>query len=174
MNKTYLKDMQEAEAWELVHNNSDYMAELYEDLAQVRGDQQSDEAGLILGSDWPRYIDYNDHYNSFYLRVKDPAEMIRNIDKEYLTEAQAERYEKAKSLLDKYENEEDPEKLDSWYDQLEIQAKGLLADIEESLHEFENITDEDIKEEFLFRLEDNEDYTKGDKNIYRDYVKVFK
>lgn len=174
MNKTYLKDMQEAEAWELAFNNREYMAELYEELAQVRGDQQSDEAGLILGSDWPRYIDYHDHYNSFYLRVKDPAEMIRNINKEYLTEAQAERFEKAKSLLDKYENEEDPEKLNSWYDQLEIQAKGLLADIEESLHEYENITDDDIKEEFIINLEDNEDYTIGDKNIYRDYTKCFK
>ena len=172
--KTYLKDMKAGEAWELVHNNSDYMAELYEDMAQDRGEQQSEEAGLILGSDWHKYIDYHDNYNSFYLRVKDPAEMIRNIDKDYLTEAQAERYEKAKSLLDKYENEEDPEKLDSWYDQLEIQAKGLLADIEESLHEYENITDDDIKEEFIINLEDNEDYTIGDKNIYRDYVKVFK
>lgn len=172
--KTYLKDMKEAEAWELVHNNSDYMAELYEEMAQDRGEQQSEEAGLILGSDWHKYIDYHDHYNSFYLRVKDPAEMIRNIDKDYLTEAQAERFEKAKSLLDKYENEEDPDKIDSWYYQLETQAKGLLADIEESLHEYENITDDDIKEEFIINLEDNEDYTIGDKNIYRDYVKVFK
>ena len=145
--KKFLKDFDFDEAKEIVKNNRALYCELLEWAERDAMDQQEDRTRELFTTGTPDGLRWHSNYNSFYYTLEDAGAFIHAIDKSALyDEKQAQAYEKAKSLLDLYENmtsqeiEEHDEKAGhNLIDDIDDAAKSLLDLIEEDLHEYEKL-----------------------------------
>ena len=162
--KIYLReiaDYKNRELFKKILENNSYLSDvLYSTTLENFMEQQLEHGNLCLGNNFHEYINMYDSYSSFFLRVKDSEKMIKNIDKDYLSSEEIELYNKAWDLLEIRNNEEYGT---DYYFELEEEidkvASELLDLIEKDLHAYENPTDEDVLEEFMFQLIENETYS---------------
>lgn len=94
-------------------------------------------------------IRYYDNHSSFYFKLTDTEEFLGNLPdtcRDYLTEAGQELYDTAMKLKSEWDDMtyDEQQDNDEHYERMEDMAKGLLASIEDSLHKFESVSDDDI------------------------------
>lgn len=176
--KEFLKDMDFERAFEIVKKNKQLENELYERCYEVAMWQQSEEFELVLGKEWRDYVDYNDSYSSFYLRLNDSVKLIKNIDGDYLDEYDKRLLVKGVELVNKWDDMtwEEQDEDEETEEQIDKIACELLEHIESMLHEYENISDEFFRDEVANWLEDCEHYIKDgeDSVVYLDVTKSYK
>lgn len=149
--KKFLKDFDFDNAKKIVKSNGALYSELLEWAERDAMGQQEDRARELFTAGRPDGLRWHDHYNSFYYTLEDAGAFIHDINKSALyDEKQIEAYEKAKNLLDLYENmtsqeiEDHDEKADhNLIDDIDDAAKILLDLIEEDLHEYEKMAFDD-------------------------------
>lgn len=177
-----MKKLQELtldELRQLYSTNSMFQAAVWDDCWEDNMYLQGEESKGIFGENNHTY-EYHDHYNSFYLRVKDYERFVDSIkDTDYLTPDSFELYKKAKELADKwnamdYDEQDENEEL---YSELEQAADALMASIEKQLHAYEDVDDEQIND-LLQQIQRGEHYksdweTDGEK-VYEHITKEYK
>lgn len=146
--KKFLKDFDFDNAKEIIKNNHALYIDLLEWAERDAMEQQEDRMRELFGADsGPDGLRWHSNYNSFYYTLEDAGAFIHGIDKSALyDEKQTGAYEKAKKLLDLYENmtsqeiEDHDEKAGhNLADDIDDAAKILLDLIEEDLHAYENL-----------------------------------
>ena len=163
----------------LYEKNGDFQNEILESIYQGNMYCQSDEYEQIFGKN-NRTVEYHDHYNSFYLTVKDHENFINEInDPDLLTVDGLELYKKAKELSDKWANmtyDEQDENSDL-YDELEETNNKLIEEITDQLRTYEDIDKSQIEQE-LQVIADNMsgmgDWETDGEKVYQTVVKVYK
>lgn len=157
--KKYFKDMSIDEKLDIIMNNEELRNKegeyYYEDLMF----SQEEEGKLMLGKDWYNYIDMRDNYSSFFLILKDWHKFIDNVDKDYLSQEGIDLYDEIIKIYDEWGNmviytDEDEEKQEQLEEQLEDKCKDLLKICEKCLHQYEDFTEDDLKYQVQFRLEE--------------------
>lgn len=156
-----LKTLSLGELKTLYANNSDFQNAVYEDAYDDKMFWQNEWSNEMLGSDNRGYSCY-DHYTSFYYRLTDAERFVADLPescKDYLPQDKVELYDRAKKLLDKWQDMtyDEQDANEGFFTDLEQTATELLDAIEETLHQFENITDEDI-EQTLQKIADDCSY----------------
>lgn len=141
-----LKNLSLGELKTLYDENKDFSHVVWETTYENNMFWQQEQSEELLGKD-NRGYSYHDNYSSFYFRLTDCEHFLNDLPescRDYLPECYVELYDKAKRLLDKWENmtydEQDED--EGTYNDLEKTAEELLKAIEETLHEFEVITDD--------------------------------
>ena len=161
MNKVFLKDIKENKELlkKVFDSNERLKQQLYEDSYDLSMEQQLEFGELCLGKDHSKYIDLHEHYSSFFLTLKDSEKFILNIDKDYLSVEENKLYEKALKKLEKRDSKEYGSeqyyKLDAELDDI---SEELLKLIEKDLHDYENVDEEQVFEDFMFNLNNNYSY----------------
>lgn len=174
--KKYFKDMSTDEKIDIILNNKDLREaveqQYYEDLMF----QQEEESKLMLGDNWGRYISYRDNYSSFFLVLEDWRKFIDNLDSDYLPTEGIKLYKKINKKIVKLDNlDMYTDKYSDLENEIEMLCKDLLKICEDCLHEYESFTEEDLKEEIRFNLEENylyEDYYILDNDKSKVYVDI--
>lgn len=138
--KRYIKDFKEDELLKLLDENKTLQEHLEQDFYEDQMRWQGDEFEYIFGKDKWNYIDLKDHYNSFYLILKD-YRVIDEINKDYLNEDNIKLYNIAKDEYQAFISDDNIEYgSDEYYDKeekLEKLAKDLIKGIEDQLHKLE-------------------------------------
>lgn len=163
--KRYFKDMKTEEKFEIITKNEDLRKRLEEQYYEDQMEAQYEEGKLMLGE---RYngVDIKDHYNSFFLVLRDWNKFIDNLDKDYLCTEGLELYDKIIELKKEHDNitlweEEDEERYNELEEELENKCEELLSICEKQLHEYEKWDEGDFNEYIMFELDNND--------IYSDY-----
>jgi len=177
MKKIFLKNMETEALKKLIANNEDFLDIFREQLQNDWGEMQEEESSLMLGTKWTKWIDIKDHYNSFYLILKDWRMFIDNLDKDYLSPEGIAQYEKIITLKNNFDelNEEEQEEQEEI---IENECKKLLSICENILHEYEETPkDYDVINYIIDtdQLMFTDYYTfENDSKIYIDKTKIFK
>ncbi len=157
--KKYFKDLDTETKVKIVMNNENLRDKAYNDCYENNMNMQLEEGELMLGKD-NNGFDIRDNYSSFFLVLRDWRKFINNLDSDYLCDDGLELYKTIMNLVNEQEN------LDSWNDnydekyneldeKIENYCEELLNICEKQLHEYENITEEDVEEYLKFNFEDN-------------------
>lgn len=153
-----LKTLSLGELKTLYANNSDFQYAVYGVAYENEMFWQNEWSNEMLGKDNRGYR-CRDHYTSFYFSLEDAERFVADLPKscrEYLPEDKIELFDRAKRLLDKWQDmtydEQDED--EGTYNDLEQTAKELLDAIEKTLHEFENITDDNIEQTLQAIIDD--------------------
>lgn len=97
-----------------------------------------------------RTIKYHSHYNTFYLSITDQIEFPGSLNKDSLSEEQADLLDECKKALEQYMSLSDEDQLsekgDNLYEKLLKKNNKLLSMIEKDLHSYENISDEAVED----------------------------
>lgn len=167
MKKIYIKDIiNDKELLEQLLENNDTLGQVVFDRTyNMCMELQNEEFDNLFGNNWQKYINFREHYSSFYLILKDYEQFLDNLDKDYLCKIGLDLY-------DEILKETDEEIKES-------KSIALLKVCEEQLKEYENINNDNILEYFIEHIEDysnlyyieNEDLT-----LYEDisYTKKWK
>lgn len=140
--KKYFNELNQEEIRKVLEKNEKLFDELSQYLYEDKMYWQEEDADNMFGKNWNRYIDYNDNYSSFYLRVIDWEEFINNLNRDYLTQEGIDLYnyiQDKKEVLDNMEWG-----TDNYYnleEHLEKKSQELLDICESMLHEYENYPD---------------------------------
>ena len=130
----------------------------------------------MLGSEHYKYIDIRDYYSSFFLVLKDWRKFIDNLDSDYLPTEGIKLYKKINKKIVKLDNlDMYTDKYSDLENEIEMLCKDLLKICEDCLHKFESFTEEDLKENIRFNLEENylyEDYYILDNDKSKVYVDI--
>lgn len=182
--KKYFKNMSLEDRIDIIMNINDLKYKVgdmyYEDLMQ----QQYEEGQLMFGKEHHKYIDIRDNYSSFYLVLKDWNKFLDNLDKDYLCNNGLDLYNQIMVLKNEYDNidmVENEDRYDELEEELENRCKELLQVCEKQLHEYEDYSDDDLKDYLSFQLEENNMYEDlyiidDDKTrVYEDisYIKTY-
>ena len=176
--KKHFKDMSTEEIINIIMNNNDLKNKEGELYYQQLMDEQVENAELMLGKEYHKYIDVRDNYNSFFMVLKDWHKFIDNLDKDYLCVEGIDLYDKIMKKYDEYGNmvvydEEDEDRLNNLEEELENDCKKLLDICEGQLHEYEDYTEEDFKERLRFRIEEYKEELEDYYIIDDDTSKVY-
>jgi hypothetical protein len=129
----------------IIKNNRDFMTNAYTNYSLLQNEIQRQDTDLILGVDWHKYIDVRDHYNTFYLVLKDYEKFIQNLDTHFLDVHDMQLYN---GIIGGIEERDAMEYLsEEWLvknERLELESKELLHSIEVYLHEYEDYDDDDV------------------------------
>ena len=159
MKKLYLKDMENDRRDYLIKLNEKLINQLLNNLYEDQMFQQGEASDCMFGKDWHKWIDYRDHYQTFYLRLKDYRNFLINLDADYLTPEARNLYDKTIIKLDTLDAldpySENYDRLEAW---IEKNSEIILKDAEEYLHEFENYPSEDDAIRYADEMEQLEDY----------------
>lgn len=170
--KIYLKDIKDnEELLKEVFNNNEKLKEVcYQETYELSMEQQLEFGQLCLGDNYTDYISIMDNYSSFYLVLKNSEKLIKNIDKNYLTPTEEKIYNKAVKTLEKRNNadmyNDRYDRFKKYDTELSKLAEELLKLIEKDLHEYEDIDEEQVVENFIFQLQSN--YVNEDLYYYED------
>ena len=174
--KKYFKDLDTETKINIILNNEDLKNAMSQDYYEYNMEMQLEEGQLMFGKESHKYIEIRDNYSSFYLRLINWFEFIRNLDKDYLCNQGIDLYNEIMKLYKEYEDLENIEKnykrIDELEEELESRSKELLSICEKQLHEYESFTEEDLKEYIQFNLEENDIYSDY-YIIDDDYSKVY-
>lgn len=179
--KQYFKDMETNKKIEIILNVDDLRYDICNRYYEELMEQQLEEGQLMLGKDSSKYIDIRDNYDSFYLVLKDWNKFLDNLDKDYLCDEGIKLYDEIYKLYEKYNNEEMySDRFYNLEEKLENKCKDLLKICEKQLHEYEDYSNEDLKDWLRFEIEENnlfEDLYILDNDInkvYEDITKTYK
>lgn len=159
MKKLYLTDIEKDRRDYLIKLNKKLIEMLQADLYKTQMDQQGDASDYLFGKDWHKWIQYNDHYSSFFLTLRDYRKFLVNLDADYLTPDARELYDKTiKKLvtldtLDPYS--ENYDRLEAW---IEKNSGIILKDAENYLKDFEDYPSEDDAIRYADEMERLEGY----------------
>lgn len=180
MERKYLKEMTKEEVRQIVKGNERLRGEIYDRCYEGNMFIQSEQTELILGKEWHQYIDYHDHYQSFYLTVRNVERTLRNLDTDYMGESDAEKTEEVRKLLEKWDDmtwEEQEENEDLWTE-IEEKTGELVSSVERDLHEYEDISDDqfDAEVDWFYENECDNMYVLGGAldAVYMDSVIEYK
>lgn len=178
MKKLYLKDMENDRRDYLIKLNTKLINQLLEYLYEDQMFQQSETFSFILGKDWHKWLDYRDHYQTFYLILKDYRKFLVNLDADYLTPEARNLYDKTIIKLDTLDTldpySENYDRLEAW---IEKNSEMILKDAEEYLHGFEEYPSEDDAIRYADEMEQLEEYyvevweDGGSDNVIRKDIK---
>lgn len=188
--KKYVKDMTREELKEIFKNIKNIRNQMWDWKYEENMDYQHWLSKEFFGSEWHKYINYHDHYYSFFLRLKDATQFFENITEsnaDYLSIENAEEYKKLYKQAKKYYfymNSKCNFGSDKYYENEEKlleTCEKILAMLEKELHKLEDIDENELEEYFIIQVEENEcfldcyiennDYTRLFKHI--DYIKEF-
>lgn len=179
MKKKYFKDMDVNEQLNIIMNNTKLKSNFEELYYNYLMEQQCCETELMLGKRTPG-VDIKDHYSSFFLVLTDWEKFFNNVNKDYLSEDGIVLYNEISKLYEEYQNTElFDNRYDELYEILEDKCKELLNICEGLLHNWESYSEEDMKEELKYHIE-NGDYEKcyiidNDKTVvYEDITKSYR
>ena len=154
--KKYFKEMSTEEKVNIIMNNDELRRKAEEHYYTDLMEQQAENGELMLGKEHWRYIDVRDNYSSFYLVLKDWNKFLDNLDKDYLSQKGIDLYNEIYKLYEEYNNTDMySDRFNELEEILEDKCKELLKICEEQLHQYETYTDEDLKEDITFLLEEN-------------------
>lgn len=157
--KVYLKDIENDRRDYLIKLNKKLIEMLQADLYEDQMFQQSEASADILGKDWHKWIQYNDHYSSFFLTLRDYRKFLINLDADYLTPEARNLYDKTIIKLDTLDAldpySENYDRLEAW---IEKNSEIILKDAEEYLHGFEDYPSEDDAIRYADEMEQLEEY----------------
>lgn len=116
-------------------------------------------------------VDIRNNYNSFYLIIRDYNEFIEEFDEFTGNATLQELYKKSMDLYNQKNNVDFTldgcdELYDSIEEQFEKSCNELIKVVEDMLHEYENVSDEQVLETFINNVRDN--YCYEDLYYYAD------
>ena len=76
MKKIFINELETEKRNELIKKNQKLLYLLCNDFMEMLSYKQEDASYNIMGKDWHKYIEYHDHYNSFFLNLKDYSAKI--------------------------------------------------------------------------------------------------
>ena len=147
--KRYLKDLSAEELTKVFENNQKLREEIYSDVYEANMYMQEETGNELLSKEAMKCYDFHDHYNSFFLRLKDGYgyKLLENLNFKTLQDYSVATLEDEKlyhRLLNYYNHCN--YNSDAYYDNIEkldALAIELLSNIEELLHEYEDVTEDD-------------------------------
>lgn len=153
-----LKTLSLGELKTLYAENSDFQYAVYDVAYENEMFWQNEWSNEMLGKD-NRGYSCHDHYTSFYFRLTDAERFVNDLPKscrDYLPEDKTELFDRAKKLLDKWQDMtyDEQDANEGLFTDLETTATELLDAIEQTLHQFENITDESIEQTLQAIIDD--------------------
>lgn len=163
-NKKYIKDMNEEELEIIFNNITSINQDSYNYTYEKNMDWQNELSDILFGKNWSKYIECISNYNSFYLRIKDYREFYKNLNLnnfDYLQEDKGieyiKLYKKAKKVLNNLNKcKEYSDKYYDNHDKFEYICCEILKILEEELHLLEEIIEQEVKEDFIFNVQENE------------------
>ena len=159
MKKIFINDLETEKRDELIKKNKKLLYLLCDDFKEMMMYQQEDASYNTLGKDWHKYIEYHDHYNSFFLTLTDWRAFIDNIDCDYLSTDALKLYnEIIKNDIELLDKCEDDDARDEIEETIEQKARIILKDIEELLHSYEDYPDEDEAIQYADEMEQLNEY----------------
>lgn len=159
MKKIYIKDIKENRdiLKQLYNANEELQQVIWQNYVELQGTLQQEFVEEYLGKEWYRYINYYDHYNTFYLRLENKEKFIKNLDIQYGTIEEQKMYQNIINLIDKRDNTKDDEEYDNLDEKIEEECISLLELIEKGIHnDYENINNDDIIEYFIEQVQEND------------------
>jgi hypothetical protein len=170
-----IKELTKEELKELLKKNREFENYIYERAYEDNMFYQGERMKELMGD--ADGIEINNHYTSFYFRLKDAQKFFNSVNRNELDDEQRELYDNAKKLIDEYENLEADDlygdKGEELYENIETECAKLMEKIEEELHGYETVTDDDFENYLDFILEDCDFETDGEK-VYETITKVYK
>ena len=140
----HIKDLNSNELRELVNNNKEFRNEVNEFIYDDNMRRQE-----LCFELWLPYIenrqagwDADDCYGSFYLSITDSECFINNLDSDYLSSEDTDKLHEARDLIYEIDQSEDYD--EELADKLQRIAEDILKSIEQDLHEFEDVTHEQL------------------------------
>ena len=160
MKKIFINELDTEKRNNLIKNNTILINQLQDDLYETQMFQQQTEAEELLGKESYKYIDIRDNYNSFFLVLKDWEKMIQNINKDYIATDEARKLynyiqDKKEILYTMAYYSKNYERLE---EHLENKSEELLKMLEEQLHEYEELPDEDDAIQYAYEMDKLDDY----------------
>ena len=184
--KHYLTEVPREELKDMILYPAEVWNELYEIVAEHNGDYACDLMEWILGKGYRRWTKFDSCSYDWWMHIM-PGHYVRVLDikdYDYFSEDDAKEVKrlqaKVKKLCDKVENLEDCDdyydKIDAWEDEADELADKVLQIVVKIIKQAEEVTDDQILEEFI-DIDMGEDYyyLGDDKSvIFRDYTKSYK
>lgn len=159
MKKIFINDLETEKRDELIKRNKKLLYLLYDGFRDMLYNQQEEASYDIMGKDWHKYVKANDHYDSFFLTLTDWRAFYENIDADYLSDDARSMYDtigKKIKELDKTHCYD--EKYDILEDEIEDGCLFILNDIEEYLHAYEDLPDDDEVIRYADEMEQLDEY----------------
>lgn len=159
MKKIFINDLETEKRNELIKKNKKLLYLLYDDFKDMLYFQQEEASYLSMGKNWHNYVEYHEHYTSFFLTIKNWRDFIDNVDGDYLSTDALKLYNEIIKndiiLLDKCE---DDDKRDEIEETIEQKAKIILKDIEDYLKTFDELPDDDDIIQYADEMEQLNEY----------------
>lgn len=152
--KRFFRDLDTETKINIVMNNNSLKEKVGYDLYERNMEMQAEDMQLMLGNG-NNGIEIRDYYSTFYLILTDWHKFLNSIDKDYLSNDGILIYHKIMRLKEEYDNTDMySDRFNKLEDDIEDLCKDLLSICEEMLHQYENIDDDDLKEELRYEFED--------------------
>lgn len=173
-----LNELNKDELKKVYENNKELQKELYDSYYENLMYNQKELYDILLeGVKGYRYYDY---YQSFYLKITDSYEFLKTIDYKILIDyglTNQLECEACDELYEKYLNSDDYD--ENLLNKMNEKASNLLNKIEKELHSYEDISEDDIIEDFIDNIEFYDELyieNKEDFICYKhiDYIKSYK
>lgn len=155
--KKYFKDLDTQTKIDIIMNNEKLKEKIWYDCYEDNMEMQLEEGNLMLG-ERDNGIDIRDNYSSFYLVLTDWEKFLNNLDSDYLCQNGLDLYDAIMKLKNEYDNFDIVENEDRYYElqeELHNKCEELLKICERQLHQYEDISEDDLKSYLEFNLEEN-------------------
>lgn len=180
MSRKKLKELTLKELEKLYHDNREFACQIWSDIEEDNMYWQGEEYEQIFGKN-NRTIRQHDNYNSFYLTITDHDNFAESLcDMDCFNTETASLWLKAKNLASRWQNMDydEQDRHPELYEAMERTNNELLEIIEKALHEYENITDDEIAQklqDILDGISYMEDWEMDENGlVYQHIEKVYK
>lgn len=185
--KKYLNELNQEELTKIIENNESIKTLIFNTCYEDNMYWQEERAKDFFGNNWSKYINYHYSYNTFYLTIKNAIEFFENLSNnnyQYLKIEDSNVYIKLYNEAKKYYNniKKCNYQSDKYFEneeKLENICEDILQILEKELHSFENISTEDVQEQFFLDVTENNCYNDFyiiDNNlniVYQDITKKY-
>lgn len=164
--------------------NKDFQNKIWEEVYQSNMFWQEQEYKDIFGLEnmkTTKVVEIHDHYSSFYLTLKDPENLVCVVSPDYLCQAAQPYWAECDKLEQEWSaltpDEQESEQGEQLYNQLEQASKNLLREIENQLHQYENVEDDQIAEllhEIAVGNHPMSNWKTDGKAVYEEIVKIYR
>lgn len=159
MKKIFINDLETEKRNALIKKNKKLLYLLCDDFKEMMMYQQEDASYNIMGKDWHKYVEGHDHYDSFFLTLTDWRAFYNNIDVDYLDDENRNIFYNLKEKISQLDA------LDCFDDnyyilekEIEENCKILLKDVEDFLHSYEEIPEDDDIIQYADEMEQLNEY----------------
>lgn len=171
MKKIFINDLETEKRNELIKKNKKLLYLLYDDFREMLSFQQEEASYLTMGKNWHNYIEYHDHYTSFFLTVKNWRDFIDNVDPCYLSNDAVKVYNNIKNNITRTADAILNDDYDKIIEEIEKDCNIILKDIEDYLKNFDELPDDDDVIQYADEMEQlNEYYIEEHDNGFCDGV----